>query len=154
MKKHRIIGMVLAGIISLGAVMPANVSGAEASAAPAKKSAAATVENLQDLVDELPSMDEYDHLSFNEKKNVDRSVDDMLNIYYSALSDEDRRQVKGAELFAMDLYADSYAYYETEEEYEGQLTLEDMDKALIYKIPLTGCRILHRSLMSKRYREM
>ncbi len=131
MKKHRIIGMALAGIISLGAVMPANVSGAEASAAPAKKSAAATAENLQDLVDELPSLDEYDHLSFNEKKNVDRSVDDMLKIYYSALSDEDRRQVKGAELFAMDLYADSYAYYETEEEYEGQLTLEDMDKALV-----------------------
>ena len=55
-------------------------------------------------------------------------MDDMLDVYYGALSDEEPESGRcSPELFALDLYADSYAYYETEEEYEGQLTLEDVE---------------------------
>lgn len=126
MKKHRIISFLLAGILMFGAVAPTNVLAAEAPAAPPTEITAET-EELQNAIDALPSLEEYDYLPLEDKEAVDGSVDDMLDVYYGALSDEERNQVDAPELFALDLYADSYAYYETEEEYEGQLTLEDVE---------------------------
>ena len=75
-----------------GAVAPTNVLAAEAPAAPPTEITAET-EELQNAIDALPSLEEYDYLPFEDKEAVDGSVDDMLDVYYGALSDEERNQV-------------------------------------------------------------
>ncbi len=80
----------------------------------------------QERVDALPSPEAYDYLSLREKRSALREARDCRDIYYQELSVKDRQDVDPAGLFALDIYGVSYAYYATEEEYSGQLTLDDV----------------------------
>lgn len=153
MKKHRIISFLLAGALLFGSIAPIHVSaadagtptsmelsvGTESTAADAEiPQETAGSEGMQEAILELPSLEEYDYLSLDGKEAVDHSVDSMLDTYYSKLSGEEKRAVDAPSLFALDLYADSYAYYETEEEYDGQLTLEDVETKAVSEAQLVS----------------